>query len=492
MEKPSDSHTESSEVAQPQSSETSRRWPARAINFLQSWRERQSSEQETKKAVEIDDDKEEDDDDTETSGTSWLSRLGRALLKNQGIKQPETKAAKEDEPELPKYPEPPEIPVAAPKPTSEYEPDDSLVSLPEELTEYEELSDEHSEPEVSEDSKDELNRLEKTSTPEPELEPEPEIEPLTEEEPLPSSLPTTVYERETGLIRPTEPEIVAEPTSEPAIGHRHGEPLAAAGMALGAAEHHRVTKLKRRTETLEEEHKETTKENDGLRDKYEQLERQMRQVANKMSVATEKQPEKAASSSKTVEAKPGKPVEMARIERKAEPTIVFERQNHNSPLERPRLKPESALSPLEKQPMTKIKEQAAPEMIPETLDDNFRERPIKSSPEAVLKQVEKAAEENIAIEALYERRQEVKDDPAYTTDYATGIGTSQMPLPQGQLLNPSQSTSGPIGNYHVPVPDSVANLWESQPPIYRKAMATSAAAAVLVLVAVGLIMLILG
>jgi hypothetical protein len=285
--------------------------------------------------------------------------------------------------------------------------------------------------------------------------------------------PTVVYERATGLIVPVTPErTILERPAEPIINR--AEPLAAVGMVLGAAEHHRVTKVKRRTEQLEKAQKETIKQKEHLQDKYEQLETQIQQVAKKMSVTTEK-----SGARKSPEAEP---VASTRA-------IVERHQAMVSPSEH--IVSGSAATAMEKQvnQMTS-KEQSTPsaEILPEVVASTYKVASPEASPDAILHNVEKAAEENIPLEAVYELRQEVKDKDSVKGD---GLSGGIAGASAGRWLNPS--VSQPSGNTStqrslIPNTNSLNELWDKQPPAYKQAITVSAGAAVLVVLAVAIIM----
>ncbi len=101
------------------------------------------------------------------------------------------------------------------------------------------------------------------------------------------------------------------------------------------------------------------------------------------------------------------------------------------------------------------------EILPKVQSSELNELirpPLSIRPELILDRVEDAAEKNIAIESMYERRHEIKDEPA-----ATAAQTLPPPMPISQALATSKL---PHSGYRPPVP-------APQPDLARPIVASS-------------------
>lgn len=173
-------------------------------------------------------------------------------------------------------------------------------------------------------------------------------------------------------------------------------------------------------------------------------------------------------------------------ERVTSARAISEKQPTQTKEKSAEIKPEKQPSPrLESLPRREILT-ARPEIagIPDkasSLETLLHARELLKKPEVVLQRVEQAVEKNVAIERLYERRHEVKDEPQATMVASTAASSPTATSPA--LSNPtSQSQDAPkvyANAYHQLSANSTS--YQTQP--YRQAVRNGFLGAAVLLVA---------
>lgn len=108
-------------------------------------------------------------------------------------------------------------------------------------------------------------------------------------------------------------------------------------------------------------------------------------------------------------------------------------------------------------------------------------RAMEKLPEAVLPHVVSAAEKNKPLEAVYERRHEVKDEPTFTTPVAIGSVIADRPKPQPPI--PDLIPSPDFSNEETLPPQSTQTNSPKAQPSYKQAVHFGFLVAVIIIIA---------